>query len=1288
MLGRTSFLQAVDRGRSSVVAIAATIALGVGLSALAPASAYASGCTDTWTNTAGGSWFEGANWSTKAPPTSTEEACITEAGTYTVEMAQKSTVTVKSLTIGGASGTQTLVVASTNSLNAVLTASSSITNGKHGAIILTNAETSGNNVTIAGSISNAGKITTEAAHGGQRNLQGNLTNIENGSLTVNANTSFNGAKAALTDKGPTSSINLASGVQLVASNESSVTNTSGTIAATGTGDVLMEPGTTFTEAAGTTTGSKPVVLRNAALKYTGSGESLITQHGEGGTLSGNLAAGQSLVLESTNTENVKSTASASFTNAGTITLTNSETSGNNATLAISSGTLTNSGTLTTEKAIGGQRNLQGSITNTGTLAINANTSYNGAKAALSNEGTIDLATEVRLTASSEGSVTNASGTIAATGTGDVLMEPGTTFTEGAGTTSGSKPVVVRDAALVYTGAGASLITQHGEGGTLSGNLSAGQSLVLESTNSENVKSVASASFSNAGTITLTNSETSGNNATLAISEGTLTNTGTIATEPAVGGQRNLSGNIANQGTLAIDANTAFNGAKAALTNEGTLEVAAGKQLVASNKSSVTNASGQIVAGEGADVLVEPEGAFTEGAGTTSGAKPVILRDAALAYTGSGESLITQHGEGSTLSGNLAAGQSLVLESTNSENVKSVASGGFTNAGSITLTNSETSGNNATLVISSGTLTNSGTITTELAHGGQRSLQGSITNTGTLAINANTSYNGAGAVLTNEGALTVAEGVALTVSANGSVANDAGNIATGATGHVLMEPATSFTEGAGTTSGTLPVIVRDAALAYTGTGASTIAQRGESGTLKGNLSSGQSLLIESTCSEHAKTTAAASFSNAGSIMLTNGDSCGNNATLAISSGTLSNSGTITTESAHGGQRNLQGSITNTGTLAINANTAYSATKAVLTNEGAINLAAGVALAVSGKATVNNNGGAIAATGNGALTESGGVFNQGLGKITGSKPVVLKSTALNYTGAGAGTIAVHGEGTTLKGAVNSGQVLSIQSTCSAHAKTTVTGNYTNFGTIDLTNGDSCGNNATLTLGGKTLTNKGTINSENPHGGARTIEGALTNEGTVALSAGETLKVTGAYTQVAEGTLKVRIASASSFGTLSVGGAATVAGTLIVSPVSPFVASLGQTFAILGSTSLTGTFATETGDQINSTGLYYKPTYSATGVTLVVTQASLSLSAESGLPGSVVTLSGSGYLPGDTITPAFTDHNKVKTTFPTVTTNSSGEFSTEITIPAGAALKGGSISVKSTQTGVNISKTFTVT
>jgi len=72
----------------------------------------------------------------------------------------------------------------------------------------------------------------------------------------------------------------------------------------------------------------------------------------------------------------------------------------------------------------------------------------------------------------------------------------------------------------------------------------------------------------------------------------------------------------------------------------------------------------------------------------------------------------------------------------------------------------------------------------------------------------------------------------------------------------------------------------------------------------------------------------------------------------------------------------------------------------------------------------------------------------------------------------------------------------------------------------------------------------------------------------------------------------------------------------------------------------------------------------------------------------LSGSGYIPGDTLTPAFTANGGAKTVFPGVKANAKGELETEITIPPLAAEGAGSIAVTSTQTGVGLTKTFKVT
>jgi hypothetical protein len=1113
MLGLTSYLPTAHRERAIVLAMA--IASIFCLSVLAPSSAHASGCSDSWTNTAGGSWFEGSNWSNSAPPTSGEEACITAAGTYTVTMTQESgTVSVKSLTVGGTSGKQTLAVGSSCSVNAILTTTAGISNGAQGAITLTNGDGCGDGVKLVGPITNAGTLTVEPEHGGARELQGSITNT--GTLSINASTAYNGTSVALTNKG---TLNVAEGKTLSVAAKNSFTNgTSGKIVTSGNGDVLIEKEASFTEGTGTTSGTQPVIVDDGALNYTGSGKSLIALRGSS-TLSGSLTGSQSLAIQSTCSENVVATAAASFTNAGTITLTNGDGCGDNVTLAVSAGTLTNSGKIITEVPVGGTRTIQGNLTNTGTLSINANTAYNGTSAELLNDGgALNIAEGKALTVSEKGSVENVGGgRIAAGATGALLMEPGTSFTESEGSTSGALPVIVRDAALTYAG-------------------------------------------------------------------------------------------------------------------------------------------------------------------------------------GSGSSTIAQRGEGSTLSGGLHAGETLLIESTCSENAKTTAGENFHNEeGTIKLTNGDGCGNNVTLIESAGALFNRGKIAVEQAIGGARTIQGNLTNSvGTLSINANTAYNGASATLVNSsGALNIAEGKALTVSEKGSVENYiAGNIAAGATGALVMEPGTSFTENGGTTSGALPVIVRDAALTYgelSNSGSSTIAQRGEGGTLNGDLSDSQTLLLQSTCSENAKTTASSSFTNEGTITLTNGDGCGNNVTLAVSEGTLTNSGKIITETPVGGARTIQGNLTNTGTLSIKANTAYNESGALLTNQGALNIAEGAQLAVTGGGTVTNgSGGTIFAPDTAALSQSGGTFVESAGKTIGTVPVILDDATLNYTGTstehGSGPIALRGT-SNFSGTVRSGETLVLQSTCSENAVATAAGSFNNNGTLELTNGDGCGNNVTLNLKGGTLTNNGTLNIDEPNAGSRTIQGNVTNAAVVGLGAGATLQLSGNYTQASSGRLKTFIASSSSFGSMSVSGTATIAGTLILRQGS-FKASLGQKYAILSGASLTGTFATESEDQVNSTGLYYQPTYSATGVTLAVTQATLAASSAEGAPGATVTLSGSGYLPGDTITPTFTDHSGVKTVLPTVTVNGSGEFSTEITIPATAALGKGTITTKSTDTGVHISNTYKVT
>jgi PKD domain/IPT/TIG domain len=929
------------------MAIAAIIALSI----WAPSAAHASGCTDTFTNTAGGSWSTAANWSKKAPPTSEEEACITDSGTYTVTLSAAS-VNVESLTIGGSSGTQTLAVESSCAGSVSLGSTDGLIVGARGALALTDGSLCANSVTLGGPVTNAGTITSApGTGGGARNLEGSLTNT--GKMTIAANTSFNGSKATLTNEG---ALELAEGLELYVGSGNTFSNgAGGSIVATGTANVFVPSGATFDEGAGTTSGSQPVIAQEATVDYTGSGSSTIKMRIYPSHLSGNISSGQSLEIEGCVGNGYQAVvgAASGFTNEGSITLTSAKNGGNdcgsndNATLNVESGTLVNKGTITTEAGNGGERYLNGNVTNQGKLALDSSASVGGTNPAWENEGALDLAEGTRLYFAGSGTFTNgAGGSVAATGAANVFVPDGSTFVEGDGTTSGSQPVIAEDSTVSYTGSGSSTIKMRNYPSHLSGNISSGQSLEIEGCvgNGYQVVVGAASGFTNEGSIALTSAKNGGNdcgsndNATLNVESGTLVNKGTITTEAGNGGERYLNGNVTNQGKLALDSSASVGGTTPAWENEGALDLAEGTRLYFAGSGTFTNGSGGSIATAGsADVYVPAGSTFDEGAGVTSGSQPVIADEATVDYTGSGSSTIKMRSYPSRLRGNISSGQSLEIEGCvgNGYQVVVGAASGFTNEGSIALTSAKNSGNdcgsndNATLNVESGTLTNKGTIATEAGNGGERYLNGSVTNRGKLAVDASVSVGGTNPAWENEGTLDLAEGTQLDFGGSGTFTNGSGgSIATAGSADVYVPAGSTFDEGAGVTSGSQPVIADEATVDYTGSGSSTIKMRSYPSRLSGNISSGQSLEIEGCAGNgyQAVVGAASGFTNEGSIALTSaknsGNNCGSNdnATLNVENGgTLTNIGTIATEAGNGGERYLNGNLANDRLLSLGAGT---------------------------------------------------------------------------------------------------------------------------------------------------------------------------------------------------------------------------------------------------------------------------------------------------------------------------------------------------------------------------------
>jgi hypothetical protein len=247
--------------------------------------------------------------------------------------------------------------------------------------------------------------------------------------------------------------------------------------------------------------------------------------------------------------------------------------GASSTLNIQSSTLTNDGTILSDPGTdsgSNARQLNGNISNAGTISPNADLTLYGSGSQLTN--------------ASGGSITNNGGT------NSLLMETNTTFIQGGGTTSPSTANPAHPAVLIdnptfltyptvsYTGTGASTIGVHG-GANLNGNIASGQNLVADGIaagcgNETLLK--ATSDFSNAGTITLNGVGCSG----LQFPGNTLTNTGTINAAATTSGiTREIKGSLVSSGTLSLLGDTAFDGSGASLSQTaGTTTLGSGKFL--------------------------------------------------------------------------------------------------------------------------------------------------------------------------------------------------------------------------------------------------------------------------------------------------------------------------------------------------------------------------------------------------------------------------------------------------------------------------------------------------------------------------------------------------------------------------------------------------------------------------------------------------------------------------------------------------------------------------------------
>jgi hypothetical protein len=164
------------------------------------------------------------------------------------------------------------------------------------------------------------------------------------------------------------------------------------------------------------------------------------------------------------------------------------------------------------------------------------------------------------------------------------------------------------------------------------------------------------------------------------------------------------------------------------------------------------------------------------------------------------------------------------------------------------------------------------------------------------------------------------------------------------------------------------------------------------------------------------------------------------------------------------------------------------------------------------------------------------------------------------------------------------------------------FSNSGTVKVNGGTLAINTlgykqtagSTQLAGGSITAQKQMNISKGTLSGFGTITGSVLNGGTVAPSTtGGVLKITGGYNQTSAGTLSSVITGTTpgtKFGQLSVGGKATLAGTLKVNTGNGFVPGHGQAFSVLLYHTRSGTFGALSGSPS------YTVSYTATAANVV--------------------------------------------------------------------------------------------
>jgi fibronectin-binding autotransporter adhesin len=1005
-----------------------------------------------------------------------------------------------------------------------------------GQLNLSNAAASTTTVSITGSVSNSGEVTTGFSGGANTvSVSGTFTNATSASElilysttdAVNVNALSNsgfiqigttpGSGATLTITGGGQGVtNVVAGSSIELFGSLKVKNGSTTTSALanltsveGALDLENNQTTSVTSSGGTLTIASAGMVELSGTAPSTAALSITGNVNSSGAFDTGFAGGTNTV-----------TVSGTFTNnlGGVLEVYAGSGSGGTGTDLVKIATLSNAGTVILAGA-GSTLDITGTgtLTNSGIFDLTQGVlKFNSSTATLTGGGTVTLGNStgtetgvVEVGSSDTGTLTNANNTI--TGYGNLgkgtltLVNKGTINANGQ-VSSGGLTVQPGSGGLTNTGTleatNQGTLTLEGKITNTGGTIEAlGEN---GGTSSATVKLVAGTTVTG-GTLTTT---TIGSNS--GIIEGTgavtlsgVTNSGKYAV--SAGTTTTLAGTVANSGSITLSGSTLSMGNSVTLNGAGTVVLSnsagnlitsatAGLTLTTANviegsgtiaKLGIVN-TGTIAADQSTPLLILPSAAGLNNKGTLS----VSAGDSMKIGTSAGGALLNF--SGTTLTGGTYNISGTLQFGVSGTNV-------VTDAANIALT-----GTGAKIIDFGGlnvlkdmaTITSAGSFT--LSSGAAFATAGNFTNNGQLTVNASSQFSVAGSLSNFSSSTKTLTGGTYTAGgklnfAGANIVTDAANITLNGTGEIV-----NSTNGSNGLANLATITAAGSFALGDKANFTTVGNLTANGKL--TVSSGSALTIAGTLTNFNKSTdtlAGGTYTVGGTMEFTGANIVNNAANLTISG----NAAKILNGTTNG----LANFANNTGTLIVTGNGSFTTGSATFTNSGKVAVAQGSTLTVGG----------------------GNAYNQSAGTTTVDGTLSGFSTGIKVTG---GTI---------------------------------------LGAGNL--------NSSVTVGGS--------------GTAPTISAG--DSGKAGL-----LTITGNYTQLSSATMSSFIGGTTGgtqYSQLQASGTANLAGTLTVALASGFHPTVGSSFTVLTAESVTGTFSNST-IAINGSE-HFNVSYTSTGVVLTV-------------------------------------------------------------------------------------------